>query len=190
MNLSSLNLPNILTLLRLVLSPLLLPICLVNYLPYNNFFVNILLALLFLVLSLTDFLDGYIARKYNLETEFGRAIDPIADKFLVISTLISLLAVNKIFFFWVIILIGRELFMMGLRQIALENKFSIKVSVYGKIKTVFQVIMLTLIILNPSQGLALSSLWNISEGILIFITISLSLFSAVQYFLSFKKQLN
>ncbi len=183
----SLNIPIILTLIRLILSPLILPLFLVYFLPYNYLWLNILLALLFVAFSITDFLDGYIARKYKMETKFGKALDPIADKFLISSTLISLLAIKKIYFLWVIILIGREFFMMGLRQIALENNFSIEVSIYGKIKTTFQIIMLTIIILNPFHDIKTFNFFNIAEIFLIFCTIFLSLFSALQYYLSFRK---
>ena len=183
----SLNFPNSLTLIRLILSPLILPLFLVYFLPCNIFFINFLIALFFGFLSLTDFLDGYIARKYNMETNLGKALDPIADKFLVTSTLISLLAVQKIYFFWVIILIGREIFMMALRQIALENNTTIKVSIYGKVKTTFQMLMLIVLILNPCQSLCINSAWNIIEFILIFITLSLSVFSAFQYYINFNR---
>src|ERR1700722_2587731 len=129
------NTPTILTLIRLILSPLVLPVLFVYLLPYNNIYINILLALLFIAFSLTDFLDGYLARKYSQETALGSVLDPIADKFLVYSTLLALAVVNKLFFFWVVLLIGREFFMMGLRQVALENNFSVKVSSLGKTKT-------------------------------------------------------
>ncbi len=183
----SLNFPIILTLIRLILSPLILPLCLVYLLPFNYLWLNFLLALLFVAFSITDFLDGYIARKYKMETKFGKALDPIADKFLISSTLISLLAIKKIYFLWVIILIGREFFMMGLRQIALENNYSIDVSIYGKIKTTFQIIMLTVIILNPFQEVKDFNFFNALEMSLIAFTIFLSIFSAFQYYLSFRK---
>jgi CDP-diacylglycerol--glycerol-3-phosphate 3-phosphatidyltransferase len=113
-----LNLPILLTLSRLILSPLLLPVLLVYLLPFNNIFINSFLGFLFFLFSITDFFDGYFARRYKQETQVGKLLDPIADKFLLYSTLIGLLAADKIFFYWVIIIIGREFFVMGLRQIA------------------------------------------------------------------------
>ena len=90
------NLPNLLTLIRLFSSLFILPFLIVYFLPLNIFLINFFIIFLFILLSITDFLDGYLARKYNLETKFGRALDPIADKFFLSSTLISLLAINFI----------------------------------------------------------------------------------------------
>lgn len=182
----SLNLPNFLTLFRLLVSPIILPVLLVYYLPKNIYSLNITFAIIFLLISLTDFLDGYLARKYHIVTKFGQALDPIADKFLICFTLISLLAIGKIFFLWVILLIGREFFVMGLRQIALENNFFVPVSMLAKLKMNFQVLMIVIIIMNPDHYLSISqSGWNIAEIVLILITIFLSLFSALQYYLAF-----
>ena len=179
------NFPTILTLSRLILSILLLPILLVGFLPYNLFWLNCILAALFFILGLTDFFDGYLARKYKQETKIGKALDHIADKFLITSTLISLLAIQKIYFFWVIILISRELFVLGLREIALENNLSIPVSFYGKLKTALQMIMLFVIILNPQASILFTTLtWSVLENILIVFTLFLSIYSAIQYYKS------
>jgi CDP-diacylglycerol--glycerol-3-phosphate 3-phosphatidyltransferase len=94
----SINTPTRLTLIRLIFSPLFLPLVLVYFLPYNNQIINGILALVFVLLSLTDFFDGYLARKYNQETALGRALDPLADKFLFFSTLIALVTIQKVFF--------------------------------------------------------------------------------------------
>src|SRR5947199_10698456 len=99
------TIPNKLTLIRLIGSPLLLPVLLVYFLPFNNFLINTLLAFIFLLFGATDFFDGYLARKYRLESTIGKVLDPIADKFLIYCTLIGLLAAGKIGFYWVIILI-------------------------------------------------------------------------------------
>src|SRR5690606_3086491 len=132
--------PLFLTLIRLILSPIILPFLFVYLLPLNYVLINIFLAIVFILFSLTDFFDGYIARKYHQESSLGRLLDPIADKFLIFSVLISLLAAGKIFFYWVIILIGREIFIMGLRQLALEYAITIPVSWAGKVKTAIQMI--------------------------------------------------
>lgn len=188
----NLNTPTILTLIRLILSPLILPILLVHFLPYNNLFINSFLALVFVGFSLTDFFDGYLARKNGQETALGTILDPIADKFLFYSTLIALLVAHKIFFFWVVLLIGREFFMMGLRQVALENHFSVPVSPFGKYKTALQMGCLTFIILNPyhDMGWQGRGLWNGIESSLLFITISFSLLSAKSYYHAFMIQFN
>jgi len=152
--------------------------------------MNALVAFVFSLICITDFLDGYLARLNKEETSLGKILDPIADKFLVYSTLVSLLAVGKIYFYWVIMLIGRELFVTGLRLIALENKFKIYVSYLGKIKTIFQMIMLTFLILNPYQNVSVDKalVWHKVEWILLSSTIILSLLSAALYCHSFVKE--
>jgi CDP-diacylglycerol---glycerol-3-phosphate 3-phosphatidyltransferase len=191
------NVPNFLTLFRLVLSPIMLPILLVYLLPLNILWINLFLAGLFVLFSITDFLDGYIARRFSQVSSFGRILDPIADKFLIYSTLVALLAVQKIFFAWVLILIGREFFVLGLRLLALENKFSVQVSVFGKIKTCAQVLYLTVLIANPyhacgSTGifcgltdLYLSPGWNGAEFLLMVVAVGATIFSAYRYYKSF-----
>lgn len=180
------NLPTLLTLVRLILSPLILPVLIVYLQPLHVFCINIFLAFIFLLLCITDFFDGYFARKYGQETLIGRALDPIADKFLTCSSLIALLAAGKIFFYWVVLLVGRELFMMGLRQVALEHNFSVHVSLLGKIKTTIQMITISFIIINPYQPLGLRAFWwNGIEQLLLMFTLFLSLYSAKQYYHSF-----
>lgn len=183
------NLPTILTLIRLVLSPLVLPILLVYLLPYNFVWLNAVLASLFVLFALTDFLDGYLARKLQQETTVGQVLDPIADKFLLYATLVAVLAVHKMYFYWVVIFIGREFFMMGLRHIALENNIVVRVSYLGKIKTMFQMVMLTIIIANPyqQQGMREAFGWNALEMGLILISLVLTLYSAWQYYTTFLK---
>ncbi len=169
-----------------------MPLLLVYLLPFNYVWLNILLGLVFAAFSLTDFFDGYLARKYRQETALGTILDPLADKFLTFSTLIALVVAHKIFFLWVVILIGREFFMMGLRQVALENSFSIKVSILGKIKTTLLMSCLTLIIVNPYQAAGIRfhgvGLWNLIEHILLLSTIALSVFSAYRYYQVFMTQ--
>ena len=114
MGLNRLNLSLILTIARLVLSPILIPILFVTILPQASTTASLLVALIFILLSLTDFFDGYFARKFNQETVLGKVLDPIADKFLVNSALFSLVYLNKLYFYWAIILSTRELFVMGL----------------------------------------------------------------------------
>lgn len=185
------NVPNVLTIIRLVCSPLFLPLLIVYLLPYNVFWLNCIVAVFFCFFALTDFFDGYLARKFNQETSFGRVLDPIADKFLLYATLVALLAAHKIFFYWVILFIGREFFMMGLRHIALEHNFSVPVSILGKIKTAFQMIMICVIILNPCQALGLTGAlgWNGTEFILILVSLGISLGSAKQYYQIFMRML-
>lgn len=187
-----LTLPNTLTLIRLVLSPLALPVLLAYLLPLNILWINASLALLFVAFGITDYFDGYFARRYAQESLIGGLLDPIADKFLLYSTLIGLLAANKIYFYWVVLLIGREFFIMGLRLVALEHKFSIPVSYLAKLKTAVTMICLTYIIYNPYHHLGLSGAFdaNAIEYVLLSLAILLSLYTAKQYFSAFLAKLN
>lgn len=172
-----------LTLIRLVASPLALPLLIVYLLPYNLPILNTCVALLFAMLSFTDFLDGYFARKYNETSKLGAALDHIADKFLTNATLIALLAVNKIYFYWVIIFVGRDLFIMGLRQIALENNFDLPVDYLGKTKTACMMLLLVWIILNPYQNHVDSAalFWQQTELVLLTVSLLLAILSAYSY---------
>lgn len=178
------NVPIALTLTRLIVSPLILPFLLVYLLPLHLWLINSLLAFLFILLSLTDFFDGYLARKYHQETAVGKLLDPIADKFLVYATLIALVAAKKLFFYWAIILIGREFFVMGLRLVASEHKIDIPVSWVAKVKTALQMITIMVIILNPYQPLGLTGAlsWNGTELFLLIVTSVVSVLTAYQYY--------
>jgi len=144
--------------------------------------------LFFIVLGLTDFFDGYLARKYNQETVLGKALDPLADKFLFFSSLVALVTLHKLYFYWAILLIGREFFIMGLRIIALEQAFDIPVSALGKIKTFFQFLYITVIILNFSIFKNQIFLGLSVEELLLVGSLLFSLGSAYGYFLSFIKK--
>ena len=185
------NIPTKLTLIRLALSPICIPFLLVYFLPYNNILVNALLAIIFILFGMTDFFDGYLARRYQQETDLGKMLDPIADKFLIYSTLIALLAIGKIYFFFVILFIGREFFVMTLRQIALENNFTVNVSLGGKIKTALQFVMLSFIIFNPyhHMGLIGCMRWNLLELLLILGALFLTLYTAYTYYKLFMERL-
>lgn len=187
MQIAKINLPIVLTLIRLILSPLVLPLVLAYFLPQNDLFVNTLLALFFLLLSVTDFLDGYIARNYGQVTDIGKILDPIADKFLIYSTLVTLVAIGKFYFYWAIIIVGREFFVMGLREIAEHYRFSIPVSIYGKAKTLAQITLLAIVIINPSKTSEMTPI-NILEKSLLVISLILTILSAILYFIDFRKE--
>ncbi len=185
-----LNTPLLLTLFRLLFSPFVLPILLVLFLPLNILWVNCLLAAIFILFNLTDFLDGYLARRYKQETTLGRILDPIADKFLLFATLIALVAVKKIFFYWAIIFIGREFFLMALRLTALEHGFSMPVSWLGKSKTFAQGAYLTIAIMNNSQDNFQLTSFDKLEALLLIIALTISIVSAYDYYRDFIKKFN
>lgn len=136
------NLPNKLTLFRVILIPFFVLFMLVDITAYDKW---IALAI-FIAASLTDLLDGKIARKYNLVTNFGKFMDPLADKLLVCSALICLVALAEIPAWIVIIIIAREFIISGFRLIASDNGVVIAASYWGKFKTTFQMVMICLMI--------------------------------------------
>ena len=136
------NLPNKLTMFRVILIPFFVVFMLVDITLCDNW---IALAI-FIIASLTDLLDGKIARKYNLVTNFGKFMDPLADKLLVCSALICLVALDKIPAWMVIVIIAREFIISGFRLIASDNGVVIAASYWGKFKTTFQMIMICLMI--------------------------------------------
>ena len=136
------NLPNKLTMFRVILIPFFIVFLLVPITPFDKW-----IALgIFIVASLTDLLDGYIARKYNLVTNFGKFMDPLADKLLVCSALICLIELDRIPSWMVIIIIAREFVISGFRLIASDNGVVIAASYWGKFKTTFQMIAVCLMI--------------------------------------------
>ena len=137
------NLPNKLTVLRVVLIPFFVVFMLVDILGAND--KGIALAI-FIVASLTDLLDGKIARKYNLVTNFGKFMDPLADKMLVCSALICLTALDKLPAWITIVIICRDFVISGFRLVAADNGVVIAASYWGKYKTTFQMIMVCLLI--------------------------------------------
>ena len=141
------NLPNKLTMFRVILIPFFVVFMMVDITLYDKW---IALAI-FIIASLTDLLDGKIARKYNLVTNFGKFMDPLADKLLVCSALICLVALDKIPAWIVIVIIAREFIISGFRLIASDNGVVIAASYWGKFKTTFQMVMICLMIADISS---------------------------------------
>ena len=138
------NLPNKLTMLRVILIPFFVFFMLTDLVPYSG-----LIALaIFIAASITDFLDGKIARKYNLITNFGKFMDPLADKLLVCSAMICLIPLGLLPAWIVIIIIAREFVISGFRLIASDNGIVIAASWWGKWKTVTQMFMVIVLILE------------------------------------------
>jgi len=140
------NLPNKLTILRVILIPFFVAALLAGggQIPVLRY----LAAAIFIVASLTDMLDGKIARKYNLVTNFGKFMDPLADKLLVCAALICLVELRQIPAWMVIVIVSREFTISGFRLVAAEQGIVIAASYWGKFKTTFQMIAVILMILN------------------------------------------
>lgn len=169
------NLPNKLTMMRVFMIPVFVLFMLVPITPYDNW---IALAI-FIIASLTDLLDGKIARKYNLVTNFGKFMDPLADKLLVCSAMICLVSINLIPAWIVIVIIAREFIISGFRLIASDNGVVIAASYWGKFKTVFQMVMICLMIANISAIQILTT-------IVMWIALILTVVSLVDYLMKNK----
>lgn len=151
------NLPNKLTMFRVILIPFFVVFLLVDITTVDKW---IALAI-FIIASLTDLLDGKIARKYNLVTNFGKFMDPLADKLLVCSALICLVALEKIPAWIVIVIIAREFIISGFRLVASDNGVVIAASYWGKFKTTFQMVMICLMIadIEALQTVTMIIMW-------------------------------
>lgn len=158
------NLPNKLTMFRVILIPFFIVFLMIPITPYDKW-----IALsIFIIASLTDLLDGKIARKYNLVTNFGKFMDPLADKLLVCSALICLIELHKIPAWMVIIIIAREFIISGFRLVASDNGRVIAASYWGKFKTTFQMAAVCLLIADLS---AISLLTQMILWIAVILTI-------------------
>ena len=167
------NLPNKLTIFRVILIPFFVVFLLLD--PENQMYRYIADAI-FIVASLTDMLDGKIARKYNLVTNFGKFMDPLADKLLVCSAMICLIATGQLAAWIVIVIIAREFIISGFRLVASDNGIVIAASYWGKFKTVFQMAMTIVLILNIDHPIML-----LLGKILTYIALALTVISLIDY---------
>lgn len=170
------NLPNKLTLFRVILIPFFVAILLIPF--FNQYYGNYIALGIFIVASLTDMLDGKIARKYNLVTNFGKFMDPLADKLLVCSAMICLVELNLLESWIVIIIIAREFIISGFRLIASDNGVVIAASYWGKFKTTFQMIMICVLIFNIQLQ---NPVINIVGIVLKYVALALTIISLVDY---------
>ena len=166
------NLPNKLTIIRVCLIPFFVAALLIDH--GNNYTMRIIANVLFIIASLTDLFDGKIARKYNMVTNFGKFMDPLADKLLVCSALICLIELGQLPAWVVIVIISREFIISGFRLVAADNGVVIAASYWGKFKTTFQMIAVILMIFNIP---ALSLITNIT----VVIAVALTIISLVDY---------
>jgi CDP-diacylglycerol---glycerol-3-phosphate 3-phosphatidyltransferase len=180
------NLPNSLTLTRICLAPLLVVVLLTNFEGRNIFGVphEIVGALIFAVASVTDWLDGYLARRRKQITAFGQVIDPSADKLLTCAALISLVRMGYASALLVTLIIGREFAVTALRQFAYARGVAMPASRLGKIKMVAQVIAILALILAHGQDGPRRALYFIGQAGL-WVVVLTALVSAVDYFRRF-----
>jgi len=169
----SMNLPNKLTILRVILIPFFVFFMLA---PYFEGYGNYIAVAIFIIASFTDFLDGYLARRDNLVTNFGKFMDPLADKLLVCAALICLIETGQLPAWVVVIIISREFIISGFRLIASDNGVVIAASYWGKFKTVSQMLMVIVLILNIDH-----IVFAVLGTALMWIAVALTVISLVDY---------
>jgi CDP-diacylglycerol--glycerol-3-phosphate 3-phosphatidyltransferase len=171
-----LNLPNALTVFRILLVPVLVAV-LLSESPSGD----LLAAIVFAVASFTDALDGWIARRRKSESTFGKLMDPLADKLLVTSALVSLVSLDRLAAWVAMVIIARELAVTGLRQIAIEQGHVIPASLWGKLKTAAQIAMvMCLIAVDGSPG------W---VDAVVYVTVAITVLSGADYFFGLRRLL-
>ena len=178
----SLNVPNVLTLLRILLIPVFI-ILFVNPTPDQS----LAAAIIFAVAAVTDMLDGYIARRTGQVTKLGKLLDPIADKLLVLSALILLMNVERVSALVVLLIVGRELAVTGIRAIAAGEGMIIPAETTGKYKMALQVVAIILLILEGT-GLAALGNMHLAGSFTLYLSLVFGYISGGQYVWSFWKQ--
>lgn len=170
------NLPNKLTILRIIMIPFFLFFLLYDFGATGRYIATAI----FCIASFTDCLDGYIARKYNLITNFGKFMDPLADKLLVCSAMIALIgiegAVVSLPSVVVIVIIAREFVITGFRTLAVEQNIVIAAGFWGKLKTICQMAMLIVLLINIDN-----SVFTVLSYVLIYLSLALAIISAIDY---------
>lgn len=166
------NTPNKLTVFRMVMVPFLVLFMLTGWGGAANRYICLAI---FVAASITDWFDGYLARKNNLITNFGKFMDPLADKLLVCSAMICMISLGRLTAWFVIVIIAREFIISGFRLIAAENGVVIAANYWGKFKTVSQMIMIILLIMNWG------GVFDILEQIFIWLSLALTVISLVTY---------
>ena len=174
------NLPNKLTILRVIMIPFFVFFLLA---PFFDGYGNYIALVIFIIASLTDLADGKIARKYNLVTNFGKFMDPLADKLLVCSAMICLVDLKLIPSWIVIIIIAREFIISGFRLVASDNGVVIAASYWGKFKTTFQMLMIIFTIFNIYLE---NDVLDVISNILVYVALALTVISLIDYMLKNK----
>ena len=183
----NLNLPNILAAFRILLAPLMLSFliyqdgcgfdsCPLNNLGWDKSWYNYFAGLIFAIASVTDFFDGYIARKWNQMTKLGAILDLLADKMLMLAGFMGLVYLGRADVFAVFLILSREFFITGLRVVAVEQGKSVASTMAGKIKTVVQMIAIGFLIMQWPFGIEL--LW---------LAVALTLYSGYEYIKGYLK---
>ena len=176
----NLNLPNLLAIFRIALAPLMLWFMVDQSNPifkdWDVSWFDYFAGLIFVIASITDFFDGYIARSWNQMTKLGGILDPLADKMLMLAGFIGLLVLNRASAFAIFLILSREFFITGLRVVAVAEGKKVSSSMAGKIKTVVQMIAIGFLLMN----------WPFGTEIL-WIAVILTLYSGYEYIKGYLK---
>ena len=171
------NLPNKITVFRILMIPFFVACMLIKEIPYHE----IIAGVIFIIAALSDLVDGKIARRFNLVTNFGKFMDPLADKLLVQSALLCFVA-NGLLPAWIaIVIMSREFIISGFRLVAADKGIVIAAGYLGKLKTLFQVVMSVMLIFHFSHPV-----WLATEQIFIWGSLILTIVSLVDYFIKNK----
>ena len=174
------NLPNAISLLRIFTAPILI-LLLIS----PNKKTNLIAAIVFAVAALTDWLDGYLARKMGVETTFGKFLDPLADKLLIATSLVMLIPMGRVPVWMAALIIGREIAVTGLRAVVSRGGVIISASRLGKYKTVFQIVsVIALLVHYKFLGID----FHIVGTAFLWIALVFTLWSGVDYFVRFLKK--
>lgn len=174
------NLPNKITVFRIFMIPFFVACMLINEIPYNE----IIAGVIFIIAALSDLVDGKIARRYNLVTNFGKFMDPLADKLLVQSALLCFVA-NGLLPAWIaIVIMSREFIISGFRLVAADKGIVIAAGNLGKLKTVFQMVMSVMLIFHFHHPI-----WQLLEQVLIWGSLVLTIVSLIDYIVKNKEVL-
>jgi CDP-diacylglycerol---glycerol-3-phosphate 3-phosphatidyltransferase len=177
------HLPNFLTMGRLILVP---PIVILLFFPGR--FPSAVAGLIFLVASITDYFDGFIARRFKLESSFGRFLDPIADKVLVCAALVMLISLDRVSAWIVMLIITREIAVSALRAISKTWDTSLKPSPVGKLKTVFQFSAIVPLIIHYEYKLLIPIDFHLIGTVLLYVALVLTWWSGLDYFVKFYRE--
>lgn len=168
------NLPNKITTIRVLMIPIYLIFMLVEQIPYGRYIAGVI----FTIAALTDALDGYLARKNNLITNFGKFMDPLADKLLVCSALICFVQFHLMPSWIAIVIISREFIVSGFRTIASDNGVVLAAGWWGKIKTNVQIVMCVMLTVDLDFAFI-----NVLEIVAIYLALALTIISMMDYLL-------
>ena len=175
------NLPNKLTIARMAMVPLFMIALLMNT-PASRIIATVIFALA----SLTDMLDGQIARKYNMVTNFGKLMDPLADKVLTAAAMICLVELGDLAAWIAVVIIFREYLITGLRSVAASENIVVAANIWWKVKTVCQMIALMLLMVKPQ----VVALCGIDLGLwIMYVAVALTIYSGLDYVLKLNKQI-